>query len=127
VERRLQEYVSTRDANVRVIQTFEKALNAYISQPPSPPATPLNLPPFDYLFQSLEEPMVQSLHSHVVPYVEELRKDVEDMVRTQNAELYSTLWNKITITLKVLEMIQSRINQGDIEPVQSLAEKVVKL
>jgi hypothetical protein len=86
VERRLQEYVSTRDANVRVIQTFEKALNAYISQPPSPPATPLNLPPFDYLFQSLEEPMVQSLRSHVVPYVEELRKDVEDMVRTQNAK-----------------------------------------
>jgi hypothetical protein len=71
--------------------------------------------------------MVQSLRSHVVPYVEELRNDVEDMVHTQNAELYSTLWNKITITLKVLEMIQSRINQGDIEPVQSLAEKVVKL
>ena len=43
------------------------------------------------------------------------------MVHTQNAELYSTLWNKITNTLKVLEMIQSKINQGDIEPMQSLA------
>ena len=128
MERRLQEYISTRDANVHIIQTFEKALNAYISQPPSPPATPLlKLPPFDYIFQSLEEPMVQSIRSHLVHVVEELRKDVENMVRTQNAELYSTLWNKITATLKVLDMIQSRINQGDNEPVQRLAENVMKL
>ena len=127
MERRLQEYISSRDANVRIIQTFERALNAYISQPPSPPSTPLNLPPFDYIFQSLEEPMVQSVRSHLVHVVEELRKDVENMVRTQNAELYSTLWNKITVTLKVLDMIQSRINQGDTEPVQRLSENVVKM
>ena len=128
MERRLQEYISTRDANVHIIQTFEKALNAYLSQPPSPPTTPLlNLPPFEYIFQSLEEPMVQSVRSHLVHVVEELRKDVENMVRTQNAELYSTLWNKITVTLKVLDMIQSRINQGDNEPVQKLTENVMKL
>jgi hypothetical protein len=127
VERRLEEYISTRDENVRIIQTFENALNAYISQPPSPPATPLNLPPFDYIFQSLEEPMVQSIRSQLVLAVEELRTDVENMVRTQNAELYSTLWNKITVTLKVLDMIQSRINQGDTEPVQRLTENVMRL
>jgi len=125
VERRLQEYISTRDANVHVIQTFEKALHAYTSQPPSPPATPLSLPPSDYIFQSLEEPMVQSFRSHLVPAIEDLRKDVENMVHSQNAELYSTLWNKIAITLKVLEMIQSKINQGDIELVQSLAGNVM--
>jgi hypothetical protein len=44
------------------------------------------------------------------------------MVRTQNAELYSTLWNKMTVTLKVLDMIQSRVNQGGTEPVQKLTE-----
>ena len=71
--------------------------------------------------------MVQSLRSHIVHAVEELRKDVENMVHTQNAELYTTLWDKITVTLKVLEMIQSRINQGDIEPVRSLAENVMRL
>jgi hypothetical protein len=127
VERRMQEYISTREANVQIIQTFEKALNAYISQPPSPPASPLHLPPFDFIFQSLEEPMVQSVRSHLVHVADGLRQDVENMVRTQNAELYSTLWNKITVTLKVLDMIQSRINQGDIEPVQRLAENVMKL
>jgi hypothetical protein len=123
----MQEYISTRDANAQIIQTLEKALNAYISQPPSPPATPLNLPPFDYIFQSLEEPMIQSVRSHLVQVIEELRRDVENMVRTQNAELYSTLWNKITVTLKVLDMIQSRINQGDNEPVQKLTENAMKL
>ena len=71
--------------------------------------------------------MVQSLRSHIVHAVEELRKDVENMVHTQNAELYTTMWDKITVTLKVLEMIQSRINQGDIEPVRSLAENVMRL
>ena len=70
--------------------------------------------------------MIQSVRSHLVQVVEELRKDVENMLRTQNAELYSTLWNKITVTLKVLDMIQSRINQGDNDPVQRLAENVVK-
>jgi len=68
--------------------------------------------------------MIQALRSHIVPAIEELRKDVEDMVRTQNAELYSTLWNKITMTLKVLEMIQSQVNQGDIEPAQILAGNI---
>lgn len=67
--------------------------------------------------------MIQAIRSNLVPAIEDLRKDVEDMVRTHNAELYSTLWNKITVTLKVLEMIQSKINQGDIEP-QSLAGNI---
>lgn len=71
--------------------------------------------------------MVQSLRSHIIHAVDELRRDVENIVRTQNAELYSALWDKITLTLKVLEMIQTKINQGDIEPVRSLAENVRKL
>jgi hypothetical protein len=66
--------------------------------------------------------MIESFRSHLVPVIEDLRKDLENMVQTQNAELYSTLWNKITVTLKVLEMIQSRINQGDVEPGQFLVE-----
>lgn len=70
--------------------------------------------------------MKESLRSFLVPAIEDLRKDVEDMVRTQNEELYSTLWNKMTVTLKVLEMIQSKINQGDIEPGESLAETTEK-
>ena len=122
MERRLQEYISARDVNAGIIQTFENALNAYISQSPSPPASPLNLPPLDYIFQSLEKTIVQSVRSHLVHVVEELRKEVENMVRTQNAELYSTLWNKMTVTLKVLDMIQSRVNQGGTEPVQKLTE-----
>jgi hypothetical protein len=124
VERRLQEYISARDVNAGIIQTFENVLNAYISQPPSPPVSPLNLSPLDYIFQSLKEPIVESVRSHLVHVVEELRKEVENMVQTQNAELYSTLWNKMTVTLKVLDKIQSRINQGDTEPVQKLTENV---
>ena len=72
--------------------------------------------------------MIQSVRAHLVNVIEEMRKDVENMVHTQNAELYSTLWNKITITLKVLDMIQSRINQSDNEPVQRLAaENIMKM
>ncbi|KAF8802892.1 hypothetical protein BYT27DRAFT_7341139 [Phlegmacium glaucopus] len=126
VEQRLREYISTRQANVHLIQTFEKALNAYTSRPPSPPATPLNaIPSFDYILQSLEEPMVQALRSHITPAIEDLRNDVGNMVRTQNAELYSTLWDKISVTLKVLGMIQSKLNQGDTESAQILAGDVV--
>ena len=42
------------------------------------------------------------------------------MVRAQNGELYSTLWNKITVTLKVLNMIHSLII--DNEPVQRVVD-----
>lgn len=66
--------------------------------------------------------MVETVRSHLIREVEVLRRDVESMVHTQNTELYSILWNKITDTLKVLDMIQTRINQGDSEPVQKLAE-----
>lgn len=47
------------------------------------------------------------------------------LIGTQNAEHHSTLWNKIT--LKVLDMIQSRINQRDDEPVKRLVDNVMKL
>ena len=53
--------------------------------------------------------MVQSVRSHLVHVAEELRKDVENMVRTQNAELYSTLWDKIAVTLGVLNVISKKL------------------
>lgn len=70
--------------------------------------------------------MIEIVRENLIQKVENLRTDLEKMVKTQNEELYSTLWNKITATLKVLHMIQLRIDQGDSEPVQKMAENAMK-
>ncbi|KAF8163749.1 hypothetical protein B0H34DRAFT_696674 [Crassisporium funariophilum] len=128
VEQRLQEYTSTRETNARTIQTFQAALAAYTSRPPSPPASP-RMPSSTYILQSLEEPLVQAMRSNIMPVVEEVRGQMEKLVQAQSEELYKTLWGRINMTLKVLETIQSKIDEdsvGSRQAAQALAGSVVQ-
>jgi len=78
-------------------------------RPASPPPTP-TVPPPAFILQALEEPLTRAVRMSIQPIVEELRNDVEKLIQTKNGELYSTVWDKISGTLRVVEMIRARVS-----------------
>jgi len=58
----------------------------------------------------LEEPLTQAVRTSVQPLIEELRNDVEKLVKANNSELYSTVWEKLSHPLRVLELIRARVS-----------------
>ncbi|KIM48569.1 hypothetical protein M413DRAFT_81422 [Hebeloma cylindrosporum] len=108
-QRQLMESKSIQRENSEKIATLKLAVQAYVARPASPPPTP-TLPPPSFVLQALEEPLTQAVRTSVQPLVEELRNDVERLVKANNSELYSTVWEKVSHPLRVLELIRARVN-----------------
>ncbi|PPQ70789.1 hypothetical protein CVT26_014724 [Gymnopilus dilepis] len=125
IEQRLNEYAAMQDANSAKIKTLEIALKAYTTRPPSPPATPentlssstltlsaANLPPAQYLFQALQEPLLEAIRLSMQPLAEEVRGDVERIVEARNRELWGTVSGVLSKSKVVLEMVGKRVGEG---------------
>jgi len=109
VQRKLDECKANQKKNSDKIETLKLAVKAYTMRPASPPPTP-TVPPPAFILQALEEPLTRAVRMSIQPIVEELRNDVEKLIQTKNGELYSTVWDKISGTLRVLEMIRARVS-----------------
>lgn len=83
-----------------------------MAHPPSPPRSP-RIPTQDYVLNLIEEPLLEVVHTSVKPLIDDLRTDVEDMLRNQNTEMYETLWGKLSLTLRMVSTISGRIEKGD--------------
>ena len=108
-QRQLSECKINQTENTRKIETLKLAVKAYLSRPASPPPTP-TIPPPAFVLQVLEEPLTQAVRTTVQPLIEELRNDVEKLVKANNSELYSTVWEKLSHPLRVLELIRARVS-----------------
>lgn len=74
------------------------------------------------LLQSLDHGPICPLTPHSCRWIIQKRRgNYASGSYSKRRTLYFTFWDKITVTLKVLDMIRSRIYQGDIEPVQRFA------
>jgi len=112
LERRFQNYVEEREKDRNAVEALKAALVAHVAHPPSPPRSP-RIPTQDYILNFIEEPLLEVVHTNVKPLVDDLRSDVEHMLRNQNTELYETLWEKLSLTLRMVEAISGRIEKGD--------------
>ncbi|KAF8171671.1 hypothetical protein BJ912DRAFT_118800 [Pholiota molesta] len=122
LDKRLNGYIVAQQANTATLETLSVALKAYTTRPPSPPMSPRVAAP-SYLLQSLEQPLVDSLRASIQPLMQQLRGDIEKLVQEKNAQLFSTVWEKISQTLKVLSLIQQRMDadRSVIRPQASMA------
>jgi hypothetical protein len=92
------------------------ALAAHLANPPPlPPPTTI---PQEYILQILDEPIQDAVRSHIKHLLDRLRTDVATLMRTKNEELHTTLWGKVTMTLKMVDAIARKVNQesGDTVP-----------
>lgn len=65
------------------------------------------------MFKLIEDPLLEVIHSHLKPVVENLRSSVESTLNKQNVEMYESLWGKLSLTLSMVETISSRMEKGD--------------
>ena len=112
MEKQFQDYVTEREKDRRTIEALQAALAAHIAQPPSPPSSP-RIPTQSYVLDLIEEPLLDVVHTSVKPLIDDLRAEVEGMLRSQNTEIYETVWGKLSLTLRMVETISGRIEKGD--------------
>ncbi|KAH9484505.1 hypothetical protein JR316_0003987 [Psilocybe cubensis] len=111
VEERLSQYGKSQAEYTRNIDTLTAALEAYKTSPPTPPVTPRN-PSAAYVISVIEERILAGLHSTMVPFVEELRRDMENLLSEKNREVYRVVWDKLGKTMKLIEKIKARVDAG---------------
>jgi len=112
LEKQFQDYVTEREKDRRTIEALQAALAAHVAHPPSPPRSP-RIPAQNYVLDLIEEPLLDVVHTNVKPLIDDLRAEVEGMLRNQNTEIYETLWGKLSLTLRMVETISGRIEKGD--------------
>ncbi|KAG5642955.1 hypothetical protein DXG03_001836 [Asterophora parasitica] len=106
-----QTLVAERERDHRAIAALEAALTAYTTEPP--PVSPYPGLTHDQLIELMEEPLLDMVRDNVKPLIELLRVQVETMLRSQNQEMYKTLWGRLSLTLRMVEAIAKRIEEAD--------------
>jgi hypothetical protein len=110
VEQQLDSYTAAQQANTVALESLQAALDAHENRPLSPRLPQVPAPA--YLIASLEQPLIESLRVTIRPVLEELREDVEQLVKEKNGQLFATVWEKISQTLRVLSLIHARMDAG---------------
>lgn len=109
MQQQLSEFEESTRASAEKIQALERALEMQRNAPP-PPVT--HLPP-DHILRQIETPLLNSVRSHIQPLIEDVRTQTQEMMNTQNTEMFTNLWGKLSLTVKMVEAISARINSED--------------
>ncbi|KII88492.1 hypothetical protein PLICRDRAFT_161638 [Plicaturopsis crispa FD-325 SS-3] len=122
LEKALQEFQEAHEKQRAEMNTISAALAAHLARPPSPPTSPISP---EYILQAIEQPLTDSVHAHVQPLIDNLREQIGELLKARNAETYATLWNKLTMTLRVMETLSARVEkeQGALAPSNSNATR----
>jgi len=110
MQQQFQSYAETRERDRKTIHALDTAYEAYVNNPPTIAPTSLT---HDQLVQFLEEPLLDMVHANVQPVIEQLREHVQAMLSKQNTEVYKTLWDKLSLTLRMVETISQRIERAE--------------
>ena len=106
LERQLQGYIDNRAKDRAEMDALEKAIELYTSKAPT------SLLTRDHLLHYIQEPVLDMVRESVQPLIEALRHQVQEMLQNQSQEMYQTLWDKLSLTLQMVETISQRIEQG---------------
>ncbi|KAG7092467.1 hypothetical protein E1B28_008819 [Marasmius oreades] len=103
---RMQEFEKQRENDHREIEALETALQMYKEHPPSPPASPFQP---EHVLPMIEEPVTQAVRSAVQERGDALRAELEKTLEDRNEVLYQTVWDKLVITGRTVEVVMSRL------------------
>lgn len=67
----------------------------------------------DQIIHLMDEPLLDIVRAHIRPLLEQLRNKVQEMLSTQNSEMYKVLWGKLSLTLRMVETISKRLERID--------------
>ncbi|KAG6900887.1 hypothetical protein C0993_010006 [Termitomyces sp. T159_Od127] len=110
-----------RQKDQKTIAALEEAVKTYTEDPPQPAVPGLT---HDQIIHLMDEPLLDIVRAHIQPLLEQLRNKVQEMLNTQNSEMYKALWGKLSLTLRMVETISKRLERVDQGPA-SAAPNVV--
>lgn len=101
-----------QEKNKREITALSAALSAHIARPETPPPSP-QLLPVELVLQAVEAPLLHSVRRSVTSLMETLRSDIATMLQERNAEMYQSLWSRLSLTLRVVESLKEQIDREE--------------
>jgi hypothetical protein len=67
----------------------------------------------EYILQAIETPLSDSIHITVQSMIKGLNVSITDMLRTDHADMYNTIWPKLSLTLQVVDKLTAMVVQED--------------
>ncbi|KAG6897583.1 hypothetical protein C0992_000171 [Termitomyces sp. T32_za158] len=99
-----------RQKDRKTIAALEEAVKTYTEETPQPAVPGLT---HDQIIHLMDEPLLDIVRAHIQPLLEQLRNKVQEMLNTQNSEMYRALWGKLSLTLRMVETISKRLERID--------------
>ncbi|KAG5727973.1 hypothetical protein E4T56_gene19408 [Termitomyces sp. T112] len=107
---KFQKFEEQRQKDLKTIAALEEAVKMYTDHSPQPAIPGLTQ---DQIIHLMDEPLIDIVRAHIRPLLEQLRNKVQDMLNMQNSEMYSALWGKLSLTLRMVETISKRLERVD--------------
>jgi hypothetical protein len=108
----MRAYREIAEKSKRETAALSAALSAHIARPETPPPSP-QLLPAEHVLQAVQAPVLHSVRKSVISLIEALRSDIATMLQERNADLYDSLWSKLSLTLQVVEALKAQMDQED--------------
>ncbi|KAJ3726015.1 hypothetical protein C8R42DRAFT_718257 [Lentinula raphanica] len=100
--RRIEAHEKLRAEDKNEIEALSAALTAYAEKPVSPPSSPFDP---ENMVLDMEEQIRELVRSAVKPHVEEARAALSEDLQGYDAELYQSIWSKLSLTHKVIAAV----------------------
>lgn len=95
------------------VQALNAALQAYISQSPSPADAKLSS---EFIIESLDNEVVHILRERFTPLLLEIRRELIDKVKDSHTQTYNTLFPKVTLLTRMVNIVTARVCQPETDP-----------
>jgi hypothetical protein len=112
LEQRLQELTEGRDQFAKAIEALQAAQAANVARPISPPVTP-NLPPIDYIVQTVHDPLLEAARAAIKPLLVNAKEDIQGLLKERDADMYQILWRRLASTLKAVDSLSARLASNE--------------
>jgi len=111
-EQKLKEYDDARQQDRNTIAALSATLSAYMKKPMTPPGSPRIPSPEDVL-EAVREPLLEKVRSHLQPILEDFRSTLEIMIREHHEEIYTTIWQRLYQTRRVVDSVARIVDPAD--------------
>lgn len=78
------------------------------------------MPGPEFVMDQIQDPLFEEMRSTVQDYVSNARAQLIELINEHNTGVYQTLWEKLEPTLRIINKITERLNEGDMKGVHTL-------
>ena len=119
----IQRCTESLERNKSNNQVLDATLQALVSHPRS---KNLDLAiPTEHLTEKMESSIVDSVRAKIQPLFADLRTELSESMRSRNSDMYTALWPKVAMTLRMIDTIQAQMSAGNIEGLRNALQDSV--